>query len=63
MSGFVGRDHERRVHPRITLREEILRLVAHGVLHLCGYDHGRAADAAAMKKREDEYLGRMTSHV
>jgi len=47
----------------VTLREEILRLVAHGVLHLCGYDHGRAADAAAMKKREDEYLGRMTSHV
>jgi len=39
-----------------SLREEILRLVCHGVLHLCGYDHHRKADAAIMKKKELKYL-------
>jgi rRNA maturation RNase YbeY len=47
----------------ITLREEILRLVAHGILHLCGYDHERDADAKTMKKREDTYVSRIMSHV
>jgi len=46
-----------------SLREEILRLVCHGVLHLCGYDHERPADEKVMKAREDKYLGRMIGHV
>lgn len=39
-----------------TLREEILRLVCHGALHLCGYDHHDPADAEAMRRREKHYL-------
>jgi len=36
-----------------TVRRPILRhLVVHGVLHLLGYDHEKAADAAAMEARE-----------
>ncbi len=46
-----------------SLHEEILRLVCHGVLHLCGYDHERPADEKVMKAREDKYLGRMIGHV
>lgn len=46
-----------------TLREEILRLVCHGVLHLCGYDHHRSADEKAMKAREEKYLSRFVGHV
>ena len=46
-----------------TLREEILRLVSHGVLHLCGYDHQRAADERAMTAKEDTYLDRFISHA
>jgi probable rRNA maturation factor len=43
---------------RATLREEILRLVCHGALHLCGYDHHKKAETALMKKKEDHYLDR-----
>jgi probable rRNA maturation factor len=46
-----------------TLREEILRLVCHGVLHLCGYDHDRPADETVMKAREDKYLNSVIGHV
>lgn len=46
-----------------TLREEILRLVSHGVLHLCGYDHKKASDERLMKAREDTYLSRFIGHV
>lgn len=46
-----------------TLHEEILRLVCHGVLHLCGFDHHRAADEKAMKTREEKYLSRFVGHV
>jgi probable rRNA maturation factor len=44
------------VEYRVTLREEIFRLVAHGLLHLCGYDHETGANATRMKKLEDKYL-------
>ncbi len=48
---------------RATLREEVLRLVCHGTLHLCGYDHHRRTDAARMKAREERYLQRGPDRV
>jgi probable rRNA maturation factor len=48
---------------RGTLREEILRLVCHGTLHLCDYDHHRKAEAALMKKKEDHYLDRFLKNA
>lgn len=45
-----------------TLREEILRLVCHGTLHLCGYDHHRRPDTARMKARENKYLDAYVKH-
>ena len=40
----------------IRLEEEMLRLLIHGVLHLCGYDHERVSKrrAAEMKRKENE---------
>jgi len=35
-----------------TLADHLRHLVAHGVLHLLGYDHENAADAALMEARE-----------
>jgi probable rRNA maturation factor len=35
---------------------ELALYVAHGILHLCGYDDRNPADAAAMRKRECEVL-------
>jgi len=37
-------------------RHELTLLVIHGVLHLLGYDHEDAADAARMRGREAELL-------
>jgi probable rRNA maturation factor len=41
---------------RKTLRAHLAHLVVHGMLHLQGHDHDRAADAAAMEARETEIL-------
>lgn len=38
---------------------EVAHLVAHGVLHLLGYDHQEPDDEAAMRAREDSILARV----
>jgi len=38
---------------------EILKLVAHGVLHLLGHDHTRAPERLAMRKLENDYVRRI----
>ncbi|MBD3349251.1 MAG: rRNA maturation RNase YbeY [Candidatus Eisenbacteria bacterium] len=35
---------------------EILKLTAHGVLHLLGYDHGRKRERAEMRRLENRYV-------
>jgi rRNA maturation RNase YbeY len=40
----------------VSLREEILRLVAHGLLHLIGYDDRTAEEKERMTRKEEEYL-------
>ena len=42
-----------------TLADELLCLACHGMLHLFGYDHVKAADARKMKNREDHFLKRL----
>lgn len=42
---------------RQQVERELLRYLAHGVLHLLGYDHHRAADARRMAAAERELLG------
>ena len=43
---------------RKRLADHYAHLVVHGALHLRGYDHGRAGDAARMERREARILGR-----
>lgn len=43
-----------------TLAAHYAHLVVHGMLHLQGYDHERAADAAAMEARETAILARLS---
>lgn len=38
--------------------DEVALLVVHGVLHLLDYDHAEADEAAVMRRREQELLGR-----
>jgi rRNA maturation RNase YbeY len=45
---------------RHSLDEEFARLLIHGILHLCGYDHERGRrEAARMKQRERSVLTRV----
>lgn len=39
------------------LREELHRVIFHGILHLCGYRDKKPAEKAIMRKKEDYYLG------
>ncbi len=41
--------------------EELTTLLAHGTLHLLGYDHEDATDDGRMSARQDELLGRLAS--
>jgi len=38
----------------VTPREELVRLVVHGVLHLCGYDHEKVPPREAQRMRRRE---------
>jgi rRNA maturation RNase YbeY len=39
-----------------TIKKELLRVIFHGALHLCGYKDKTYKDQAIMRKREDMYL-------
>lgn len=40
----------------IGIDEEAARLIVHGTLHVCGYDHIKRTDKAIMIKKEEKYL-------
>jgi len=47
----------------VPVREELLRLVVHGTLHLLGYDHpdGLTRERSAMWKRQERIVRRLTA--
>ncbi|MDZ7362813.1 MAG: rRNA maturation RNase YbeY [candidate division KSB1 bacterium] len=45
-----------------SLREELQRLVIHGVLHLLGYDDHTAAGKKLMRRRENQILRQVFHH-
>jgi rRNA maturation RNase YbeY len=40
----------------ITFKEELLRVVFHGALHLCGYKDKKKTDVLRMREKENYYL-------
>lgn len=40
------------------IRNEVMRVMVHGVLHLIGYDDGEIEGKEEMRKREDLYLNK-----
>ena len=46
----------------IEVRQEVAHLLAHGVLHLLGYDHATSEEDAVMKTLEDRVLGDVPQH-
>ncbi|THU41935.1 rRNA maturation RNase YbeY [Niastella caeni] len=41
---------------KVPLKHELLRVIFHGALHLCGYKDKSEKDQALMRKAEDKYL-------
>ncbi len=42
-----------------SVKREFAFLVAHSMLHLCGYDHGTPKEADVMEKKQEEVLGKL----
>lgn len=42
----------------VTLRSELLRVIFHGALHLCGYGDKSKAEVKVMRGKEEELLNR-----
>ncbi len=53
----VDRAREQAAQAGHPLEKELLLLVVHGILHLCGYDHAEEDETSLMKQREQEILG------
>ncbi|UIR55564.1 rRNA maturation RNase YbeY [Sphingobacterium sp. SRCM116780] len=45
---------------KVSSRDELHRVIAHGVLHLCGYYDKTAEDKTRMTAKENEYLEKRT---
>ncbi|HAI84799.1 MAG TPA: rRNA maturation RNase YbeY [Chitinophagaceae bacterium] len=45
-----------------TFTQEILRVIFHGALHLCGYKDKSKTQAQQMRLKEEEYLRKYVSH-
>jgi len=40
----------------VSFKEEMLRVIFHGALHLCGYKDKKKSDIALMREKENHYL-------
>lgn len=52
----MERVNENAIKLKVSLIAELIRVVFHGCLHLCGYFDKTKAEKEAMTKREDFYL-------
>jgi rRNA maturation RNase YbeY len=41
---------------RIKVEEELLRVMIHGILHICGYEDGNEGQRKEMRLKEDKWL-------
>lgn len=47
----------------VSFKEEMLRVIFHGALHLCGYKDKKKSDIALMREKENHYLSTyLTKH-
>ena len=46
---------------KVNFEDELLRIIAHGVLHLCGYKDKRKADKTVMTDKENNSIGMFKS--
>jgi probable rRNA maturation factor len=46
---------------KVSLRLELIRVIIHGILHLCGYDDKSETERGLMRTREDYWLNVLRS--
>lgn len=52
----IDRIKDNAAHHQTPVLNELHRVMAHGVLHLCGYKDSTNSEKMKMRKKEDEYL-------
>ena len=52
----TDRVRENAILFKVSLRDELHRVMIHGVLHLCGYKDKTPRDVKRMRNKEDYYL-------
>ncbi len=52
----LDRAQQQALEFSVSFADEVARLVIHGMLHLCGYDHRNAREARLMKAKEENFL-------
>ena len=57
----VERVKENAASYSVPFQDELMRVIIHGILHLCGYDDHEEADIAFIRKREEYYLKKLVS--
>jgi probable rRNA maturation factor len=43
----------------VSEKSEMLKVFVHGILHLCGYDHEKLAEAEKMERQQEKYLSKI----
>jgi probable rRNA maturation factor len=59
----VDRVKDNAQNYEVSFKNELLRVIFHGALHLCGYKDKTEKDQALMRKAEDKYLQYYLSKV
>lgn len=52
----LDRIEENALNYKVSFSEELLRVMAHGVLHFCGYDDSEEEDIKLMREKENEKI-------
>lgn len=59
----VDRVKDNAVQLGVSFKEEMLRVIFHGALHLCGYKDKKKSDITLMREKENHYLSTyLTKH-
>ncbi len=59
----IDRAKDQAAEYHVTLDEEVLRLVIHGILHLKGFDDQTPEERKEMKKHEEHWLQQFKMHL